>query len=110
MYHLSSVPGAAPEDVTGEALSSTSVVLSWLPPIPELQNGIIRLYNVTAWETDTGNTFSLSTVHTNTTIGSLHPYYTYHFSVAAVTIGIGPFSDIKEIQTFPDGKVVVVGS
>lgn len=102
---LPSVPSAAPENLTGEALSSTSIKLSWQPPIPEKQNGIIRLYNVTVWEADTGNTISLSTVHTSITISSLHPYYTYHSSIAAVTVGIGPFSDTKEIQTLPDGKI-----
>ena len=103
---MSLVPSAPPDDVTGEALSSTSIVLSWQPPAPEMQNGIIRLYNVTVWESNTGNIFISSTVYTNITVSPLHPFYTYHCSVAAVTIGIGPFSDAKEIQTLPDGKIV----
>ena len=103
---LSLVPSSPPDDLTGEALSSTSIVLSWQPPVPEMQNGIIRLYNVTVLETNTGNTFISIATYTNITISSLHPFYTYHCSVAAITIGIGPFSDTKEIQTLPDGKTV----
>ena len=41
---------------------------------------------------------------TSLTISSLHPFYTYQFSVAAYTVGSGPFSE-PSVQLMPqDGK------
>ena len=38
------------------------------------------------------------------TISSLHPFYTYTFSVAANTVGLGPFSEPVNQQMPQDGK------
>ena len=71
-----------------------------------IQNGYIVQYRVTITETET-NTVSRSNVTgTSLTVTSLHPYYVYMFSVAAVTVGIGPYSDGVNVTTDEDGKLI----
>lgn len=91
-------------NVTGSATTSTSIYLQWDPPAQNLQNGYIVEYRVRVKETDTG-TISITTVtDTSLTLSSLHPYYTYSCSVAAVTVGIGPYSTAINITTDEAGK------
>jgi len=97
-------PTAAPQNLSHTAVNSTSVDLSWSPPPTEHHNGIIRRYIVRVVVEDTGEMFSLSSTHQQITVGSLHPYYIYHFSVSAVTVGPGPYSQPHTVQTLPDGK------
>ena len=35
---------------------------------------------------------------------NLHPFYTYYCAVAAVTVSVGPFSNVTTVQTAQDGK------
>ena len=53
---------------------------------------------------DTGEIYTHSTVQLSITVGSLHPYYTYNFSIAAVTVVLGPYSEPLVVQTLPDSK------
>ena len=46
-----------------------------------------------------------STSDTKITIASLHPYYVYEVSVAAVTIDTGPFSPVLIVTTDEAGNV-----
>ena len=103
--NLSTAPTASPQTVSGGSISSTSISLSWLPPASGLQNGIIRRYEIKLVESETGNIFNYNTTETSLTISSLHPYYYYHCSVAAYTVGLGPFTDPVIIQTPEDGMV-----
>ena len=98
-------PTASPQTVSGGTISSTSISLSWFPPATNSQNGVIRRYEVKLVESDTGSIFNYSTTDTSLTISSLHPYYYYQCSVAAYTVGLGPFSDPVIIQTLEDGMV-----
>ena len=83
-----SAPDGPPENISGSATSSTSIKVTWDPPKRNIQNGYIVQYRVTITETET-NTVSRSNVTgTSLTVTSLHPYYVYMFSVAAVTVGI----------------------
>ena len=87
--------------------NSTTLVLSWQPPAPENQNGIIVHYIVNITEMETGR--SLSFTSANTTILSvpaLHPFYTYTCIVAAVTVGVGPYSAAVEVELPEDSKQV----
>ena len=99
------VPSAPPNNVTGFVINSTSISLSWEPPADEELNGLLREYQVDITEVETGTTFQLSTLATETTIiiSSLHPYYNYLCSVSAVTIGLGPFSQILTFLTLQAG-------
>lgn len=98
------VPTAAPQDVSLEASSSTSLTISWMPPPQDNLNGIIRSYTILVLEVDTGNTTTYNSSETSLTVGFLHPYYRYQVSVAAVTVGQGPFSATTTIQLPQDGE------
>ena len=85
----------------------TTLVLSWQPPAPENQNGIIVHYVVNITEMETGRLLSFTAVNTTTlSVSTLHPFYTYTCIVAAVTIGIGPYSATVEVELPEDGKQV----
>ena len=101
-------PSDAPQFVRYTAVTSTSVDLSWSPPPTEHHNGIIRQYIVRVVVQDTGEIFIHSTVQLSITVGSLHPYYTYNFSVSAVTVVPGPYSVPLIVQTLPDSKFPLV--
>ena len=102
---ISSVPTGAPENVAATTLSSTSVLLTWNPPLPDLQNGIITTYFVNVTELETGMASQLTVADaTQLLINTLHPYYVYNFYISAATvIGLGPYSPVFPIQTLEDG-------
>ena len=80
------------------------MTLSWNPPETSQQNGVIRSYIVIVREEETGRNFSVNSTNTELRIGNLHPFYTYHFTVAAVTISQGPFTNEYVLQILEDGK------
>ena len=43
---LIAVPSGAPTNITVEALSSTSLLITWEPPPPSQRNGVITYYRV----------------------------------------------------------------
>ena len=49
-------------------------------------------------ESETGRSFTLNSTTNNIRVENLHPFYTYSFSIAAVTVEAGPRSNIS-IQT-----------
>ena len=83
------------------AINSTSVHLSWLPPDEDQHNGDIRHYNIRIVERHSGREFQLNSTNITTIYAGLHPAYTYSFTAAAVTVGIGPYSD-PAIATMPE--------
>ena len=95
-------------NVTGQVVDSTTVSLSWSPPLLENQNGVIRKYIIAATELDTESEYISESISTNIDIHSLHPFYTYQFIVAAYTIQQGPFSYIVTLQTPEDGKIMLL--
>lgn len=104
MSFIYTVPTAAPQNVTGEAQSSTEVMLSWEPPPIQDQNGVIRVYVIRVTDLTTGiQRVEYQYLGTNYTVSSLHPHYRYQFAVAADTVGVGPYSSPIEIQTLQDG-------
>ena len=80
------------------------MTLSWNPPEASQQNGVIRSYIAIVREEETGRNFSVKSTNTELRIGNLHPFYTYRFAVAAVTISQGPFTNEYVLQTLEDGK------
>ena len=48
--------------------------------------------------------FQLMSTTTSITAAALHPYYTYSFTISAVTVGEGPYSQPLSLQTLEDGK------
>ena len=86
--------------------NSTSIQLTWEPPIFSGQNGIIEHYIVSVTEAETMRQFVLTSVTTSITAVDLHPYYTYSFAVSAVTIAEGPYTQALSLQTQQDGKQI----
>ena len=97
------VPSTAPVGLSGTVVSSTSLLLSWSAPLDDTHNGVIVLYTVFVVEIDTGMTFYHNTTKTSLALTSLHPYYQYECSVAAVTVGYGPYTSVFSLRTEQDG-------
>lgn len=84
---------------------STYVELNWNAPDPSKHNGVIRFYTVLVIEEETGSNTSFTSTSTQITVTSLHPFYTYQISVAAVTVSAGPYSPPVTLQTLEDGMM-----
>lgn len=96
-------PSAPPLNLTAMVINSSSVQLSWLPPMENQRNGDIRHYNIRVIELHTGRKFPLSSTNTTFIYAQLHPAYAYQFSVAAVTVDVGPYTDSILTTTPEDG-------
>lgn len=106
---LLAVPTASPQNVEVLTANSTAINLVWEPPPPEHQNGLIEAYYITVTVDETREQFQLTSTTAALVATGLHPYYTYSFSIAAVTAaGMGPFSEPARNQTFEDGKLHVI--
>ncbi len=67
--------------------------MSWSPPLDEHHNGVIKSYNVYVASINTDEEFVRSVNSLQIVVPNLRPFYSYEFSVAAVTISEGPFSE-----------------
>ena len=103
-FSLILVPTSAPTFPSGYALSSSSIYLSWNPP-PQLErHGIIREYRINLTEQETGTLTVYTTASESIEIALLQPFYTYIWTVTAVTIGEGPYSATYNVTTDEDGE------
>ena len=102
---FSTVPSGSPNNIESVGLNSSSLLLTWQPPLDHLLNGILRGYIVNLTETETGNHYQISSDVAQYTFNDLHPFYRYTFIVAALTIGRGPYSEINSIQMPQDGMI-----
>ena len=75
---MHAVPSGTPTNVQGVAISSTSIKLTWDPPEPGDQNGVIQAYNIIITEAVTGRimNFQEGGMDSILTVNSLHPYIT----------------------------------
>ena len=87
-------------------MDSTAIELSWQPLPVDMANGIIRQYSIDYYISETReNVYKLLADNsTSTVVTDLHPYYTYSFKVAAVTIAAGPQSTAVTARTLESGK------
>ena len=108
IYSLFQGPASPPQNLIVTSINSRTVYLSWSPPPSEHHNGIIRQFELKINEVDTGRRIQRTSVGTSFTISSLHPFYTYWFSVAAYTVDLGPFTEPSVLQMPQDGKNIVV--
>ena len=97
-------PTLAPQDVVTTVIDSRTLMISWMPPPFEHQNGVIREYRVNVTERETGMAYHLTTAATSLTVPSLHPFYMYDCTVAAFTIAEGPYSEKLSITMPEDGR------
>lgn len=100
---FTTVPSAAPQNMTVTAVNSRSILVQWLPLPPASQNGVIRHYRITVSVRESRESFVIFSQGTQLVFDAAHPYYTYTFSVAAETIGTGPFGEEVTIVTPEDG-------
>lgn len=56
-------------------------------------------------ELDSGRNLTLMSIRPQIVLGDLHPFFTYIFSVCAVTVDIGPCAYFESVQLPQDGKV-----
>ena len=106
---MHAVPSGTPTNVQGVTISSTSIRLTWEPPLPGDQNGVIQAYNITITEVPTGRMmyFREDGMDSLLTVNSLHPYYTYQCSISAETIGSGPAANIS-VTTHQGGEYSII--
>ena len=113
--HFLTVPGGPPENFTVTVVSSMEILLMWQPPASEIINGLVRNYAIFVIEvqTNTNHSYTLQSQPSEDParlLESLHPYYDYVCSVAAVTIGPGPYTSPLTVRTFEDGKFILDNS
>ena len=64
---------------------------------------MIRSYIINISVAETGSGFQQTSETTALYISNLHPFYTYNLTVAAVTIGQGPYGQVLTVQMPEDG-------
>ena len=106
MAPTSSASSGPPESVAGVAVSSRSILISWLPP--SMPNGRIREYRIAVTEENTDTETQLISTSLSRLITGLHPFYIYSIKVTAVTVAEGPYASPIEIKTFSDGKKLLL--
>ncbi len=107
IYFFLLAPSSAPENISFKILSSSSIELSWQPPLESHINGILRLYRVAVRSVaDSAVAYDNVVGHNTLTvqISELHPYYQYTCSVSAVTTEEGPPANASVMMP-PDGKL-----
>ena len=77
----------------------TSIQITWDHPPEHTHYGLIREYQITYIELETGAMFNTSTDFemTQLAVESLHPFYTYTFYIVPVTVDVG--TNYTEITT-----------
>ena len=97
-------PSGVPQSVEAVAVSSTSIRVTWNPPLAKEQNGLVRSYHINVSAVEDGEMINFETdgLATILILNSLHPYYSYNITIAAFTVGLGPYATVEE-RTHPDG-------
>ena len=91
-------------NIVVEAVDTQSVKISWSPPPTHLQNGIIRNHLILYHPVASPDHFFVSEVASGVSEALLSmppgPGVSYNFTVAAVTVARGPFSEGVIQQTY----------
>ena len=98
------MPSGSPDNVSGVAIDSRTVEVTWEPPEADEHNGIIQYYLIMVMVLQNRASLTLNSTSTSVIIPNLHPAYDHSIQVAAVTIGVGPFSSALSITTPDDCK------
>ena len=101
----SSAP-SAPLNVTAYNDSSTSIIVSWLPPMTP--NGIIRSYRVVYNRSSDGFVEDVNTSDTSAMIFMLDEFTTYQVQVFATTVAEGVGSEVVTVTTDEDSESVCI--
>ena len=109
MFVSASAPTCAPTLTSAQALSSTSVRVTWTP-LPNIQcrNGVLRGYKVACKLHSIAKNLQYLDVNnpssTTTDVTGLGKFTKYSFEVLAYTVKNGPLSNATVIRTQEDGK------
>ncbi|XP_017789057.1 PREDICTED: Down syndrome cell adhesion molecule-like protein Dscam2 [Habropoda laboriosa] len=104
-------PAGPPINLAARALSSSEILITWSPPLPELRHGDIQGFNVGYRETSSVNlSYNFSSVSGDGEEGGaelrltgLRPYTKYTLVVQAYNqVGSGPLSEPLLTQTLED--------
>ncbi|XP_026669174.1 Down syndrome cell adhesion molecule-like protein Dscam2 isoform X6 [Ceratina calcarata] len=104
-------PAGPPINLSARALSSSEILITWSPPLPELRHGDIQGFNVGYRETSSANpSYNFSSVSGDGEEGGaelrltgLRPYTKYTLVVQAYNqVGSGPLSEPLLTQTLED--------
>ena len=95
-------PSGPPQNLTGEFINSTSLRITWDPPLFNDQNGVIRGYNV-SYNVSADGEESIFVRGTTVELAGLQKFTFYNVSVQAFTVGSGPI-DYTVVQTDSDGE------
>ena len=97
------VPSGPPTMVEAKSESSTSIRLSWQPPLQKDRNGIIDYYSISI-----NMLTNLTLNETSYLASNLLKFHEYQFSISAHNEkGFGPAFKITE-RTKEDGKLVLL--
>lgn len=108
-------PAGPPLSLSARPLSSTEILISWMPPLYELRNGEIQGYNIGYKTTSTqSNNYNFTSTSGDGEDGtgefilvSLSKYTRYTIVAQAFNqVGPGPLSEPVSAQTMEDGKIV----
>ena len=105
MNFHTAAPSAPPQHLRQAATTDTSITLNWQPPPEENWNGVVRFYYLFISEVESGTSYRENSTTTTYLVENLHPFYTYVFSVAAVTVAAGPISDSIILQTSENSEL-----
>lgn len=108
-------PAGAPLNLSARPLSSTEILLTWMPPLPELRHGDIQGYNIgyKVSTTTNSNNYNFTSISGDGEDGTgelllinLSKFTRYTIVVQAFNqIGSGPLSEPTTAQTLEDGKL-----
>ena len=100
--HIHTVPSSTPTNITLITISSTSLTLTWSPPL--VTDGNIIRYQAQLVDSVTGDLIVVMVTVGMMQWTGLRPYHTYTYRVAAATaVGLGPFSENRTVQTSEAG-------
>ena len=102
-YYCSSAP-TAPLNVAAFNDSSTSIVVTWIPPM--IPNGIIRSYRVQFTRMNDSIVDNVNTFNTSVIIEMLEKFTTYMVQVFATTVEEGDGSDEVTVTTDEDSELL----
>ena len=104
IFHSAAAPSGPPTNFQVRADTSRSLVLSWDPPLPHHQNGIVRMYTVTVALNNVQLTNISTTANTIRVTALIRPFRTYMCSVVAETVAVGPATENIAVQTPEDSE------
>ena len=108
-YIMPTAPDESPQNATVDILDSSRVECRWLPPLPEDVNGIVTGFIVRVTGQDSYELIELQTNQTSILVENLHPFYSYVFTVAALTeAGRGPFTSVVYFQMLTAGTIILL--